>query len=92
MRAYRARRKEAAPDCVNPTVNPVPDDPGEQVRLLAAWAKECLIVPPGHPAAGEPLALPSYAEVFLADALSHPESLLCIGRKNAKSAICAVLA
>lgn len=71
---------------------PVPDDPGEQVRLLAAWAQECLIVPPGHPAAGEPLTLPSYAEAFLADALSHPESLLCMGRKNAKSAICAVLA
>ena len=37
------------------------------------------------------MALPSYAEAFLRDALGAREALLCMGRKNAKSAICAVL-
>lgn len=38
------------------------------------------------------MALPGYAESFLAGALDSREALLCMARKNAKSAICAVLA
>lgn len=49
------------------------------------------MVPPGHPREGEPLALPSYGVDFLRDALEARESLLCVARKNAKSAIIAVL-
>lgn len=36
------------------------------------------------------MVLPEYGVSFLRDALSHRESLLCLGRKNAKSAIVAV--
>ena len=49
-----------------------------------------LKVPAGHPRAGDPMILPDYGVEFLRDALTHRESFLCIGRKNAKSAIVAV--
>ena len=71
---------------------PPPASPREQVAALAEWSRATLRIPPGHPASGEPLVLPGYAIDFLNDALSRPESLLCMARKNAKSAICAVLA
>ena len=37
------------------------------------------------------MELPLYGVAFIRDALTHRESLLCLGRKNAKSAIVAVL-
>jgi hypothetical protein len=49
-----------------------------------------LKIPPGHPLVGQPLVLPDYGVSFLRDALAVPESLLSIGRKNAKSAVIAV--
>ena len=36
------------------------------------------------------MELPQFGADFLRDALQHRESLLCMGRKNAKSAVCAV--
>ena len=66
--------------------------PVNAIEELAEWSRLNLVVPPGHPASGEPLILPDFAKTFLVDALSHSESLLCMARKNAKSAICAVLA
>ena len=68
---------------------PAPDDP---VGALAEWAETTLRVPPGHPLAGEPMALPEFAEAFLRDGWGAHESALCVARKNAKSAVCAVLA
>ena len=58
--------------------------------LLAEWARTTLKVPPGHPAAGEPLELPEFGIRFLADAMGANESLLSVARKNAKSAVIAV--
>ena len=49
-----------------------------------------LKVPAGHSRAGDPMILPDYGVDFIRDALTHRESFLCIGRKNAKSAIVAV--
>ena len=69
-----------------------PGGDADPIRRLAAWSAETLKVPAGHADAGKPLVLPEFATSFLADALSHRESLLCMGRKNAKSAIVAVLA
>ena len=87
MRAYRARKRAtAAPALI------VPDPPADPVGALASWAAEKLIVPPGHPLAGQPMALPDFAEAFLADGWTAHESALCVARKNAKSAVCAVLA
>ena len=91
MRNYRARKKlerEAAANVKSFDIPP-PDDP---VGALAEWAAATLIVPPGHPLAGQPMALPDYGEAFLRDSFEAHESALCMGRKNAKSAICAVLA
>ena len=65
-----------------------PDDP---VNALRAWSEATLIIPEGHPLAGQPMALPCYIVDFLADALDSKEALLCVGRKNGKSAGVAVL-
>ena len=86
MRKWRRKRKAAkaltAPAAVNHA------DP---VAALSAWSKETLIVPPGHPLAGEPMTLPDFAADFLRDGWTAHESALTCGRKNAKSAICGVL-
>ena len=71
-----------------PRFRPWPDDPGAAV---VRWARRTLKIPAGHSNAGRPMALPDYLAAFIDDALTHDESLLCIGRKNAKSAAVAVL-
>ena len=79
-RRLRERRRTATVDA----------DPAGAV---AAWSAATLKVPPGHPLAGEPMKLPDYAVDWLRDALAPGirEALLCVARKNAKSAIVAVL-
>ena len=84
IRRARAARKAV----VLPELQPWPDDPAQAV---ATWAEAKLIVPAGHPLAGRPLVLPAFGVGFLRDVFAHRESLLCIARKNAKSAIVAVL-
>ncbi|MDE0703973.1 MAG: terminase large subunit, partial [Rhodospirillaceae bacterium] len=86
QRAEAARQDVIA--AAAPAVAPAADPAGE----LAAWARERLIVPSGHPAAGKPMELPAFAEAFLREGWGARESALSVGRKNAKSAICAVLA
>ena len=56
---------------------------------VAGWSAAVLKVPPGHPRAGEPMTLPPYAVSWLREALAPAtrESLLCLARKNAKSAV-----
>ena len=61
-------------------------------KVLAEWAKETLIIPAPHRNAGQPFVLPKFLVDFLDDAATHQESLLCIARKNAKSAAIAVYA
>ena len=48
-------------------------------------------MPPGHPAAGQPMVLPSYIEDFLRAGWGAHESACAVARKNAKSAGCAIL-
>lgn len=87
QRRFRARRKAEkalAPVLSGPTADPV----GE----LAAWAAGSLKVPPGHPLACQPMALPDFAEKFLRAGWTAHESACCVARKNSKSAVCAVLA
>ena len=91
-RAQRARQSASLAHQLDaePTVTlPDPDDP---VGVLAAWAADTLIVPPGHPRAGEPMTLPDFAVDWLRESWGAHESALSTARKNAKSAICAVLA
>ena len=87
QRRWRARQKMAKASAVSLVPAPLPADP---IGALAQWSRQALRVPPGHPLAGQPLTLPDYGEAFLRDALTARESLLCLGRKNAKSAIVAV--
>ena len=85
QREYRQRKKAAA----LPIATPVGPWPKHPALAVAEWSAENLIVPPGHPLGGQPMRLPDYGVRFLADALQARESLLSVGRKNAKSAIVA---
>ena len=88
QRRYRERQRAAKRSATVLTL-PVPADP---VGALATWSRDVLRVPTGHPRAGEPMELPPFAVDFLRAGWTSHESALCIARKNAKSAICAVLA
>ena len=89
QRAYMKRRRAAASASSAPALPHAPSDP---VAALEAWAREVLIVPPGHPLAGQPMILPPFAVEFLRAGWGAHESALSIARKNGKSAICAILA
>ena len=84
--AARAHQLGARPPVV------VMIDHANPVGALAAWAASTLIVPPGHPRSGEPMALPGFATDWLRASWNAHESALSTARKNAKSAIAAVLA
>ena len=85
-RKQRARQKLASKRvAVKAPVSFSADPAGD----LARWSQQSLIIPPGHPLAGQPMVLPEFGVAFLRDALKHRESLLCVGRKNGKSAIVA---
>lgn len=89
MREYRRQKRlEAKEKALKP--KKLPPSARAQALALADWSKDHLKIPPGHPNAGKPMELPPYGVEYLADALDHRESLMCIGRKNAKSAIVAV--
>ena len=93
-RAQRARESAARShrlDAPTPPVVAVVDH-ADPVGALAAWAASTLIVPPGHPRSGEPMALPEFAVAWLRASWNAHESALSTARKNAKSAIAAVLA
>ena len=88
-RQRRSRQRKASRKTATNVVQlPVPTDP---VGELARWSREVLTVPPGHPAAGEPMVLPEYFEKFLRDGWGSHESACAVSRKNAKSAGCAIL-
>ena len=66
-------------------------DVGDPVGALATWAAATLVVPPGHPLSGRPMALPPFAVAWLRGAWDAHESALSTARKNAKSAIAAIV-
>ena len=87
MRGYRERKKPAV------AVLKAPRVPADLASSVAWWSAHYPVVPPGHPRAGSPMRLPGYGLDFLRDVFRGDvrESLLCLARKNAKSAIIAVL-
>ena len=88
QRRFRDRRRnEARLLALTPPETPPDVLPGDAADLLAAWCAERLIVPPGHPLAGQPMVLPEYVRAFLADVLQPAvkEALLCTARKNSKT-------
>ena len=91
MRAYRARKKAEAIAAEAGAVEAARTPPADPVGALAEWARATLKVPPGHPLAGQPMALPRFAEDFLRAGWDAQESALSVARKNAKSAVVAIL-
>ena len=87
--AARAASGKAKAQAVRAGLPAWPRDPA---GVLAKWSRDVLKVPPGHPLAGQPMVLPGFAVDWLRDALAPGvrEAALFMGRKNAKSAICAV--
>ena len=93
QRAYRARLAASRVhqlDARPSTVAVV--DHADPVGALAQWSREKLIVPPGHPLAGQPMTLTDFSVEWLRESWDAHESALSTARKNAKSAIAAVLA
>ena len=89
MRERRAKAK-AVRKAKLPRYGKIPPFPADPATALAEWSRTKLKIPPGHPNAGKPLILPDYIVSFVDDVFKNRESLLCIGRKNAKSAGVAV--
>lgn len=89
MREYRRKKKLEAQEAAR---HDAPAFQGDPVTQLADWAAATLIVPPGHPAAGEPMVLQPWSVKFLRDGFTAHESALSVSRKNGKSAIAAILA
>ena len=87
-RIRRAARLSLVPSGGAEGSLPLDGDPAEQ---LEQWSRRTLKIPAGHPLAGAPMELPRFGVEFLRDALRHRQSLLCMARKNAKSAIIAVM-
>ena len=87
------RRRRAAEREVKREIITWPDLPADPAGAVADWARDNLLVPPGHPNKGERLELPPYLVDFFRDALATDtqESLLCIARKNSKTGAVAVL-
>ena len=81
------RRQDKRLAALTPPEAPPDVLPADAADLLADWCKERLIVPPGHPLAGQPMVMPEYVRGFLADALQPAvkEALLCTARKNSKT-------
>ena len=93
QRAYRARLAASRVHRLDarPAVVAVADH-ADPVGALATWAREKLIVPVGHPLAGQPMALADFAIDWLRESWDAHESACSTGRKNSKSAIAAILA
>ena len=64
MRKHRQRQRVAKK--LGPSAVELTGDPAD---ALAAWSAATLVVPAGHPNAGEPMALPDYGVDFLQDAV-----------------------
>ena len=94
VRAFRARRRAELVHRLDAPVPPVVAvvDHADPVGALAAWASSTLIVPPGHPLAGASMELADFAVEWLRESWDAHESALSTARKNAKSAIAAILA
>ena len=86
------RRREAERESKRVVIT-WPPPPADPAAALCDWARDKLIVPAGHPRAGERFELPPYLAEFFADALdeSTHEAALIIARKNAKSSGVAAL-
>ena len=69
------------------------DWPADPAAAVCEWAAKRLRIPPGHPNEGQRFIVPDYGAAFLADVYDPEilEALLCLARKNAKSAIVAAM-
>ena len=91
MREYQRSRRQEAKARKHAALELPPVASRNHAAALFKWCGEKLVVPPGHPASGDPFVIPGYGQRFLRDVLRPgvSEGLICLGRKNAKSAIVA---
>ena len=89
----KSKRKRRAAKAVAADRLTAPVWPSDPAAAVIEWAADSLVVPPGHPRAGQPFELPAYLADVVRD-IYRPgvrEVLLLIARKNAKSAAVAVV-
>ena len=90
---YRERKKAlAAEEARQKLITSPPPKLDDPAGAICQWASDNLVVPPGHPKAGEPMRPPEYIEDFLRAGWDARESVLSIGRKNSKSGGLVILA
>lgn len=94
MRRLRAERRAERESVSTSTADDVAQPVGDPGQAIADWSRENLLVPYGHPLAGELMELPNYLQTFFSAAFAPgiQEAALWISRKNAKSAGVAVAA
>ena len=92
-REAQQRRRDAAKASLPAGLDYPDTQPADDGPAMVEWAKNTLIVPPGHHLEGTPMVLPDYGVRFILSALSPDckDALLCMGRKSGKTAIIACL-
>ena len=87
--AFKERKRKRSKRVPEP-VNPIS---GNVIDAFGKWCGDVLRIPPGHPNSGKAMEFPEFLMDFFHDVMDPKifEMLLCIGRKNAKSAAVAVL-
>ena len=85
QKEYRARIRAAKKPHL-PGMEPGPALPSDVAGAIEQFCREKLIVPPGHPLAGNPMELEPFALAFLRDVFQPKitEGLLCCARKQGK--------
>lgn len=87
QRKYRAKQKAKADKKAKAQLKACPAS--NDIKKLAKWSRDVLVIQPGHPNAGQPLEIPKFALKLLGKAMGKLESLLSVARKNSKSAVIA---
>ena len=70
-RVRRYRKRQSIAKKLGPAALDVSGSPAD---VLAAWSAATLVVPAGHPNAGQPMTLPPYGVEFLRHAPVRPAS------------------
>ena len=84
MREYQRSRRQEAKARKHAALELPPVATRNHAAALFKWCGEKLVVPPGHPASGDPFVIPGYGQRFLRDVLRPgvSEGLICLGRRE----------
>ena len=92
-REAQQKRRDAAKEARPAGIDYPDTQPDNEAEALIEWAEKVLIVPHGHSLAGQPFKIPDYGARFIRDCLASKckDGLICMARKQGKTAITAVI-